>query len=126
VEEITPGDWREWHVSRRTPRRYKHFPIKTHIAFKPDELDDRTVMELITADHPGLLSQVGRAFTECGIRLLNARIATLGSRAEDIFYITDRNNQPLGEVKQYECLEKSLRKHLGAEAADQTHSPLFI
>jgi [protein-PII] uridylyltransferase len=126
VEEITSGDRREWHVSRRIPRRYKHFPIKTHIAFKPDELDHRTVMELITPDHPGLLSQVGRAFTECGVRLLNARIATLGSRAEDIFYITDRNNQPLGEVKQYECLEKSLRKHLGAEAADQTHSPLFI
>jgi [protein-PII] uridylyltransferase len=126
AEEIISGDQREWHVSRRIPRRYKHFPIKTHIAFKPDELDHRTVMELITPDHPGLLSQVGRAFTECGVKLLNARIATLGSRAEDIFYITDRNNQPLGEVKQYECLEKSLRKHLGAEAADQTHSPLFI
>jgi [protein-PII] uridylyltransferase len=125
VEEITPGDRREWHVSRRTPREYKHFPIKTHIAFKPDELDHRTVMELITADHPGLLSQVGRAFTECGIRLLNARIATLGSRAEDIFYITDRNNQPLGEAKQYECLEKSMRKHLGADSATGTPAPLF-
>jgi [protein-PII] uridylyltransferase len=126
VEEITPGDRREWHVSRRTPRKYKHFPIKTHIAFKTDELNDRTVMELITADHPGLLSQVGRAFTECGIRLLNARIATLGSRAEDIFYITDRNNQPLGEIKQYDCLEKSLRKHLGTDTVADTHAPLFI
>lgn len=126
VEEITPGDRREWHVSRRMPRKYKHFPIKTHIAFKPDELDHRTVMELITADHPGLLSQVGRAFTECGIRLLNARIATLGSRAEDIFYITDRHNQPLDDIKQYDCLEKSLRKHLGADTAADTPAPLFI
>jgi len=126
VEEITPGEREEWHVSRRIPRKYKHFPIKTHIAFKTDELDHRTVMELITADHPGLLSQVGRAFTECGIRLLNAKIATLGSRAEDIFYITDRNNQPLGEMKQYDCLEKSLRKHLGADTAADTHAPLFI
>ena len=126
VNEITRGDRRVWHVSRRTPRRYKHFPIKTHIAFKPDELDHRTVMELITPDHPGLLSQVGRAFTECGVRLLNAKIATLGSRAEDIFYITDRNNQPLVDEKQYECLEKSLRKHLGADAAAETSAPLFI
>jgi [protein-PII] uridylyltransferase len=125
IEEITSGDRQEWHVSRRMPRTYKHFPIKTHIAFKPDELDHRTVMELITADHPGLLSQVGRAFTECGVRLLNARIATLGSRAEDIFYITDRNNQPLGDSLQYECLEKSLRKHLGAESATATPAPLF-
>jgi [protein-PII] uridylyltransferase len=126
VAEITSGDRREWHVSRRTPRRYKHFPIKTHIAFKPDELDHRTVMELITPDHPGLLSQVGRAFTECGVRLLNAKIATLGSRAEDIFYITDRDNQPLGDNTQYECLEKSLRKHLGADTASGTRAPLFI
>jgi [protein-PII] uridylyltransferase len=126
VDEITRGDRRVWHVSRRTPHRYKHFPIKTHIAFKPDELDHRTVMELITPDHPGLLSQVGRAFTECGVRLLNAKIATLGSRAEDIFYITDRNNQPLEDSQQYECLEKSLRKHLGADAGAETHAPLFI
>jgi [protein-PII] uridylyltransferase len=125
VEEVTAGDRREWHVSRRIPRMYKHFPIKTHIAFKPDELDHRTVMELITPDHPGLLSQVGRAFTECGVRLLNAKIATLGSRAEDIFYITDKNNQPLGDNAQYECLEKSLRKHLGADTASETRAPLF-
>jgi [protein-PII] uridylyltransferase len=60
------------------------------------------------------------------VRLLNAKIATLGSRAEDIFYITDRNNQPLGDEKQYECLEKSLRKHLGADAVAETSTPLFI
>jgi [protein-PII] uridylyltransferase len=126
VEEITSGDRREWHVSRRMPRRNRHFPIKTHIAFKPDELDHRTVMELITPDHPGLLSQLGRAFTECGIRLLNAKIATLGSRAEDIFYITDRNNRPLADKAQYKCLEKAVRKHIGAEPADQLHTPLFI
>jgi [protein-PII] uridylyltransferase len=125
LEEITSGERQEWHVSRRMPRMYRHFPIKTHIAFKPDELDHRTVMELITPDHPGLLSQVGRAFTECGIRLLNARIATLGSRAEDIFYITDRNNQPLGDNTQYECLEKSLRKHLGADAEAGAPATIF-
>jgi [protein-PII] uridylyltransferase len=125
LEEITSGERREWHVSRRMPGRYRHFPIKTHIAFKPDELDHRTVMELITPDHPGLLSQVGRAFTECGVRLLNAKIATLGSRAEDIFYITDRNNQPLEDPRQSECLEKSLRKHLGADGATGTPDRLF-
>ena len=82
-------------------------------------------MELITPDHPGLLSQVGRAFTECGMRLLNAKIATLGSRAEDIFYITDRNNQPLEDSEQYECLEKSLRKHLGANGVTGAPDRLF-
>ena len=30
-----------WHVSRRLPRQYRHFPIKTHIAFRQDEDDQR-------------------------------------------------------------------------------------
>lgn len=100
-----------WHVSRRPPRTHKHFPIKTHIAFRQDVDDQRTVMELITADRPGLLSRVGRAFADCGVRLWNAKIATLGSRAEDFYYITDLNNKPLTE-QQLECLEKSVKKYL--------------
>ncbi len=100
-----------WHVSRRLPRTHKHFPIKTHIAFRQDMDDQRTVMELITADRPGLLSRVGRAFADCGVRLWNAKIATLGSRAEDFYYITDLNNRPLTE-QQLECLEKSVKKYL--------------
>ncbi len=112
TSEIESEDRKAWHVSRRTPRRYRHFPIQTHIAFKLDEADQRTVMELITADRPGLLSQVGRAFTECRVRLQNARITTLGARAEDVYYITDRNNRPLTEQQQVECLDKAIRRHL--------------
>jgi [protein-PII] uridylyltransferase len=67
TSEIESEDRKAWHVSRRTPRRYRHFPIQTHIAFKLDEADQRTVMELITADRPGLLSQVGRAFSPTAI-----------------------------------------------------------
>lgn len=101
-----------WRVSRRVPRQYRHFPIKTHIDFKLDELDQRTVMELITADRPGLLSRVGRAFSDCKIRLLNAKITTLGSRAEDVYYITDLQNRPLTEPGQIECLQQALHKYL--------------
>jgi [protein-PII] uridylyltransferase len=112
VREIESEDRKAWHVSRRTPRQYRHFPIQTQIAFTQDETDKRTVMELITADRPGLLSQVGRAFTECRVRLQNAKITTLGARAEDVYYITDRNNRPLTDPQQVECLDKAIRKHL--------------
>jgi [protein-PII] uridylyltransferase len=123
TSEIESEDRKAWHVSRRTPRQYRHFPIQTHIAFKLDEADQRTVIELITADRPGLLSQVGRAFTECRVRLQNARITTLGARAEDVYYITDRNNRPLTELQQLECLEKAIRRHLdnGADNATAVH-----
>ena len=119
LKEITREDQGEWHVSRRMPRQYRHFPIKTRIGLKQDPDDRRTTLELITADHPGLLSQVGKAFTECGIRLLNARITTLGARVEDIFEITDLEDRPLKDADQIACLEKALHKHLGSDAGTQ-------
>jgi [protein-PII] uridylyltransferase len=119
--EIESEDRKAWHVSRRTPRQYRHFPIRTVIAFKPDETDQRTVMELITADRPGLLSQVGRAFTECRVRLQNAKITTLGARAEDVYYITDRTNRPLTDQQQLDCLESAIRKHLDSSSASGAH-----
>jgi len=50
---------------------------------------------LIATDRPGLLSKVGQAFCKAGVRLRDARISTIGSRAEDIFRVTDTKDQPL-------------------------------
>ena len=115
LDEINTEHRKTWHVSRQIPRHYKHFPIKTHLEFKLDTLDQRTVMELITADRPGLLSRIGQAFSDCKISLLNAKIATLGSRAEDVFYITDQHNQPLTDAAKIECIEKAIHKYLDLE-----------
>jgi len=115
LDEISGKGRKSWQISRRTPRQYQHFPIKTHLEFKLDKLDQRTVMEIVTADRPGLLSRIGRAFADCEIKLLNARIATLGSRAENVYYITDRNDQPLTDSLITECLEKAIHKHLDEE-----------
>lgn len=110
--ELDHGRRDVWHVARRMPRQYKHFPIKTIIEFKRDDYDQRTVMTLITADRPGLLSRVGRAFVDCRVRLQNAKIATLGARAEDVYYITDLQDQPLSEPPQFDCLEQAIHKYL--------------
>lgn len=99
-------------TSRRAPTVLKHFPTLTQVSFTDDSPNERTVMELITADRPGLLSRVGKAFTECGIRVQNAKIATLGARAEDIFFITDQDNQPLRAAAKYNALRKALVRHL--------------
>ena len=115
LDEISGKGRRTWTISRRPPRQYRHFPVKTHIEFKLDELDQRTVMELVTSDRPGLLSRIGRAFADCEIKLLNAKIATLGARAEDVYYITDRNDQPLTETLISACLTKAIHKYLDDE-----------
>jgi [protein-PII] uridylyltransferase len=104
-----------WHVSRRLPRQHQHFPIKTHIAFRQDEDNQRTIMELTTADRPGLLSRVGRAFADCNVRLWNAKITTLGTRAEDFYYITDLDNRPLTDPAQFDCLEQAVEDYLAKD-----------
>jgi [protein-PII] uridylyltransferase len=98
--------------NRRTPRVLKHFPTPTQVFFSEDEANGRTVLELITADRPGLLSRVGQAFVECGIQLRNAKIATIGARVEDVFFITDRDKHPLGDEQKYATVRESLIRHL--------------
>jgi len=61
-------------------------------------------------DHVGLLSKIGRAFVQKDIHLHNASCATLGSLAEDMFYITDNRSQPITDpVKQEEIREEILK-----------------
>ncbi len=87
-------------INRRTARQLKCFDTKTHVTFSDDRGNDRTVMELFAADRPGMLSRVGQALMECGLKLQNARIATIGERVEDVFYITSADGHAItdGEV----------------------------
>ncbi len=97
---------------RRMPRRLKHFHIPTNITFSSDIINNRTIMELIAADRPGFLAYIGKALVSCNVRLHNAKISTMGERVEDIFYLTDLNNQPLSDAQTFECLKKNLKNFL--------------
>ncbi len=106
----------EMRVSRRAARQLKHFPTETHVSFSDDENNQRTVMRLVSCDRPGLLAQVGRAFSACGVRLQNAKIATVGAEAEDLFFITDREDRPLDPVKQIPCLNQAIHHFVDGPA----------
>jgi len=100
---------------RRTSRILQHFKTPTQVLFTKDELNQRTIVELVASDRPGLLSQVGQAFTECDIQLQNAKIATIGARAEDVFFILNQNHQPLQQTQQ-DRLRQALEHHLDDES----------
>jgi [protein-PII] uridylyltransferase len=70
------------------------------------------MIELITTDHAGLLSTIGRAFTELGIHLHDAKITTIGSRAEDMFYISDQNSQPINTEAERQHIRSTLLRYL--------------
>ena len=80
---------------RLTKRQLRHFVTPTRVEFSDDPSNARTVMEVIAADRPGLLSAIGWALADSKVRLQNAKIATFGERAEDVFFLTDAGNRPL-------------------------------
>ncbi len=99
-------------VNRRLNRQQKHFTFPTEIDFWTDPNHVRTVMNVKAYDRPGLLSLISTALNHCEIRLHNAKIATFGERAEDLFFITDHNNQPLSNDTQFDCLRNTITKFL--------------
>ncbi|HET8731650.1 MAG TPA: [protein-PII] uridylyltransferase [Moraxellaceae bacterium] len=103
-------------VKRRMPRQLRHFDVKTQINISQDPANPRTIVEVITLDRPGLLARIGRLFMECGVSLQNARIATLGERAEDVFFITDKQHQPITDPALCEQLAQALRDQLDQAA----------
>ena len=101
-------------VQRRESRQIRHFSVPTQVYFHADPQQRHTILELIATDRPGLLSKVGRAFSLCGMRLFNARISTIGSRAEDIFYLTGQDNLPLSDPAQQQELKETIIGLVGA------------
>jgi len=84
-------------VSRRAPRQARMFNTPTQISLSVDERNQRSVLELVAGDRPGLLCDVGKVLVEERIELRAAKIMTVGERAEDVFYVTDFDNRPLDE-----------------------------
>jgi [protein-PII] uridylyltransferase len=85
---------------RALPRQLKHFRFPTRVEFQPARDGQRTVLDLVAADRPGLLAQVALVLRQLQLRVHDARIATFGERAEDVFEISDEHDQPLSDDTQ--------------------------
>ena len=82
---------------RPLPRALKNFPITTEVRFSSTANGQLTVMEVIAQDRPGLLHQLALALLAGRTRIVTAKVATFGERAEDIFFLTDERGKPFGQ-----------------------------
>ncbi|MDD9990398.1 MAG: [protein-PII] uridylyltransferase [Rhodospirillales bacterium] len=97
------------------------------IALEPHVLVDNgasrgfTVIEVSARDRPGLLYDITRTLSACGVSIGSAHISTVGSRAVDVFYVRDRFGLKLSREAQIAQVQGRLTEMLERDSDD---SPL--
>lgn len=97
---------------RPVPRRLRHFDVKTRISLEPSADGRLTLMEIIAGDRPGLLATIGRALLDCEVRVLDARISTIGETAENIFLLSDMHNKPITKPEAVDTIKQILQDRI--------------
>ena len=99
-------------VTFRRTRHQKHFHEESEVQFLQDESKHQTILEIHATDHPGLLSTICRILMNCNIRIHGAKIATLGEKVEDLFWVTHQDNSPLINQEENDSLSRQLKQAL--------------
>ncbi|RKG29676.1 [protein-PII] uridylyltransferase [Acinetobacter tianfuensis] len=95
VKALNQADKYPGLMQRRIPRQLRHFDIENTVTVTLNEALQQNMVEIATLDHPGLLAKVGGLFMMQGLDIHSAKIATLGERAEDIFFVTKKDGKPM-------------------------------
>lgn len=99
-------------VQRHTPRILKIFnsPSTAHFVSQPEEV--WSALEVTAPDRPGLLALIGQFFMNHNIMLHKAKIATLGERVEDTFYITDDQGELISDPQRMDSICNLLKEKI--------------
>ncbi|PXF32921.1 protein-PII uridylyltransferase [Pokkaliibacter plantistimulans] len=99
-------------VRKRVPRQFKHFTMPTQVHISDDANNKRTVLEVISPDRPGLLATLGKIFYDFDVFVQTAKIASMGERVEDVFFITTQEGKPLEDPAQRDALRAAICQQL--------------
>jgi len=77
-----------------------------------DESETDTVVEVHADDDVGLLYRLACAFSELALDVRIAKVATLGRRVVDVFYVRDANGNKIDDPETIELLRTALVRHL--------------
>jgi [protein-PII] uridylyltransferase len=109
-------------AQRRTAREMKHFTMPTRTRIVNDINSGTTVLEVISPDRPGLWRASPACLWNLAFALHNAKIATLGERVEDVFFITDQEGKPLSDPAFCASLQEVICEQLDKQVA-KTSAP---
>ena len=72
-------------VSLISGSKHKYFSSPTVVSFEKMDDSNTTLLKIETIDRTGVLANIAKAFVDCKIRILNARITTAGEKAIDYY-----------------------------------------
>ncbi len=96
----------------RLSRQVRYVQITPEVNIRPDEKGAFHYLSLVAGDRPGLLYRIARVLDSYGINLYNAKINTLGERAEDTFLVA---GEVLKDTRKVVQLEAELVDELQAQ-----------
>lgn len=100
-------------AQRSLPRHLRHFQISPQIAFEDSADGSATVLSLVCTDRPSLLADIAHVLRGQRLRVHDARVATFGARAEDVFRVSD-GERALDETRR-DALRAALLDKLDGE-----------
>ena len=81
-------------------RHIKQFKVPLRVNFIKIHVKNRTMIEIIALDRPGLLSNIGQVFQKEQINIHSAKITTFGEKADDVFTISTKEDDALTPEEQ--------------------------
>ena len=87
-------------------KKMTQFKFKTQVSFVKSPVKNKTMLEIVTLDHPGLLAQIAQVFQQQALQIHTAKITTFGEKAEDVFTLSNCENNALSETEQLTIVDK--------------------
>lgn len=73
--------------------------VLDEIDLRNDLSEEHTVVHVVALDSQGLLYVMSRSFSQCGLHIHSAKIATWNARAENNFYVTSEEGGQLPDLE---------------------------
>jgi [protein-PII] uridylyltransferase len=95
---------------QKLSKRVKQFKVPLRVSFIKLHTKNRTMIEIIALDRPGLLSNIAQVFQQEKISIHSAKITTFGEKVDDVFTISTLDNTALTEAEQNHLADKLIEE----------------
>jgi [protein-PII] uridylyltransferase len=111
---MEPYDFTQAFAKKQKSRApfYDASEMGTQISIDQRAARKYTLLDVQTADYPGLLYRIASAIADTGIALVSARVTTEKGAALDTFYLCDRNGKKIESEEMLEKLTREVRSRI--------------